>query len=282
MEKHSFFHINFKFFVRNFILILFFNQYLVFAQTDMSFAQTYTLNYPTGLREPTKEEIDWQKKNLINTVKVYPNEIALRRVQKISGAATRAKKAYFPAVNLKPIGEEMVGYTGEDYLASSAVTKGLEQSYYLLPSAVDNTELPFFPGIGNQGSLGSCEEFSKVYYSLTHVTGLLRNWSSVEKIFSPAWLYNHTIEGGGASQSGHGGFYNFLTYHGCATMDEFFYDGIEYEKWCTDANIWRNALSMRVASFGKIAYVSPDNENAFNNLKQMLDNGYILNFKTLI
>jgi hypothetical protein len=275
MEKHSFCHINFKFFVRNFIIIFFFNHYLVLAQTDTS-------KYPTGFREPTKEEIDWQKKNLINTVKVFPNEIALRRVQNSSGEVTRAKKTYFPAVNLKPIGEEMVGYTGEDSLALSAVAKGLEQSDYLLPSAVDNTELPFFPGIGNQGSLGSCDEFSKVYYTLTHVTGLLRNWSSVEKIFSPAWLYNHTLYSGGASQSGHGGFINFLFYHGCATMDEFFYDGFEYKKWCTDANIWRNALSMRLSSCGKISYISPDNATAFNNLRQMLANGYILNFHTLI
>jgi hypothetical protein len=238
------------------------------------------LKYPTGLREPTKEEIEWQKKNLINTVKVFPNEIALRRVQNSSGEVTRAEKTYFPSVNLKPVGEEMVGYTGEDSLASSAVAKGLEQSDYLLPSVVDNTELPFFPGIGNQGSLGSCDEFSKVYYTLTHVTGLLRNWSSVEKIFSPAWLYNHIKNV--FSPSEHSGISHFLTYHGCATMDEFFYDGQNWLKWCTDANIWKSALSMRLSSCGKISYVSPDNTKAFNNLKQMLANGYILNFHTLI
>jgi hypothetical protein len=262
--KRSVFNINFKIFNKTFIIIFLFNHFLVSAQTD-------TLKYPTGLRKPTKEEIEWNKKHLINTVKVFPNEIALRRFNNSPGAATRAKKAYFPEVNLKPLGEEMVGYTGEDSLVSSEVAKGLEDSDYLLPVAVDNSELPFFPGIGNQGSLGSCDDFSKIYYTLTHTTGLMRNWTSAEKIFSPAWIYNHEF----MVRDG-------LTYHGCATMDEFFYDGIDDKKWCTDANVWKNALSVRLSSRGKIAYVSPDNYNSFNNLKQMLANGYILNFFTYI
>lgn len=270
MEKRSFCHINFKFFVRNFIFIIIFflNHHLVYAQTDTS-------KYPTGLREPTKQEIEWENKHLIHTTKVFPNEIALRRVQNSSGEVNRAKKTYFTAVDLKPIGEEMVGYTGEEPQPQSAVARGLEESDYLLPRVVDNTELPFFPGIGNQGSLGSCGEFSKVYYTLTHVTGLLRNWSSVEKIFSPSWTFNQGL-------IADNGWLPFLTNYGCATLDEFPYYEFNTDKWCTDAKTWKNALSTRLSSCGKIAYVSPDNANSFNNLKQMLANGYILNFHSLI
>jgi hypothetical protein len=233
------------------------------------------LKYPTGLREPTKQEIEWENKHLIHTTKVFPNEIALRRIQNSPGEKNRVEKSYFSTENLRPIGEEIVGFTGGDSLASSAVAKGLEQSDYLLPSAVDNSELPFFPGIGNQGSLGSCVEFSKVYYTLTHVTGLLRNWSTVEKIFSPSWTFNQGLYPGN-------GWLPFLTNHGCATMNEFPYYEFDTNKWCVDANTWKNALSMRLSSCGKIAYISPYNADAFNNLKQMLANGYILNFRSLI
>lgn len=272
MVKYSFYHINFIFFIKNFIIFFLCNHYFVSAQTD-------SLEYPTGFREPTEKEIEWQKKNLINTVKVLPNKIALARMQNVDREIAVTEYKYFSEENLTQIGEEIVGFTGEDFLTPSAVEEEMSPADYLLPNVVDNTELPFFPGIGSQGSLGSCEEFSTIYYTLTHVTGLLRNWSSVEKIFSPAWTYHHNLFNWGGE---HGGMLGILTYHGCATMDEFFYDGYDWKKWCTDADIWKNALSMRLSSCGKISYVSPDNAIAFNNLKQMLANGYILNFRTLV
>ena len=182
--KHSGFNINFIFFAKNIILIFFFNHFLVSAQTD-------SLKYPTGLRKLSDEEIEWQKKNLINTVKVFPNEVAVRRMQNSFRKKSGTDKTYFSQENIRQIGEEIVGYPG-DSLVYSAVAKGTSQTDYLIPNVVDNTELPFFPGIGYQIG-GSCEEFSQVYYTLTHCTGLLRNWSSVEKIFSPGWLYNHIL-----------------------------------------------------------------------------------------
>jgi hypothetical protein len=271
--KHSVYHSSAIFFLKNFIFILLCNQYIILAQTD-------TLKYPQGLREPTSEEIEWQKKNLINTIRVLPNKIALGRFQNCNKNKEISEYKNFSEMNLPQTGEEILGFKGEDLLTPMALDRKMPSEEYLLPYKVDNTEFPFFPGIGNQGSLGSCEEFSSIYYTFTHMTGLLRNWSTLKKVFSPAWLYNHNkfiIHP--KENSGEMG---ILMYHGCATMDEFYYDGINWKNWCTDANVWQNALSMRLKSCGLISNVSPDNTTAFNNLKQMLANGYLLNVHTLI
>ncbi|MBN1415095.1 MAG: choice-of-anchor H family protein [Bacteroidales bacterium] len=263
---------NYRLFVESIIIILLGNHYAIMAQPD-------TLIFPDGLREPTVEELAWRKKNMINTIRVLPNEIAFQRSQNCIKNKKIASYDNVHKENLSKIGEENIGLRGEDQMASFAIERGLSSEKYFLPDKVDNTIFPFFPGIGNQGSLGSCEEFSSVYYTLTHMTGLIRNWSTLEKVFSPAWPYNHNLYNWGGE---HGGMLGILTYHGCATMDEFFYDGNDWKRWCTDADIWKKALSRRLCSCGTISNVDPDNSTDFNNLKQMLANGYILNLHTLI
>ena len=59
---------------------------------------------------------------------------------------------------------------------------------------MDNSTLRYFPPIRSQGSLGSCGQFSSVYYTLTHMTALARNWDAKSGgdsyRFSPKWTYN--------------------------------------------------------------------------------------------
>jgi len=61
--KSSVYNINPIFFIKNFILILLFSNYIVFAQVE-------TIQYPKGLTDTTYDEIEWQNKNMIHTVKV--------------------------------------------------------------------------------------------------------------------------------------------------------------------------------------------------------------------
>lgn len=152
-----------------------------------------------------------------------------------------------------------------------------------IPSSVDNSLLPSFPVIDNQGSLSSCAAFAATYYLLTHEIGLRENWNNknTDKTtkFSPKWSYN-MINGGANGGSWVSDAYALFLKHGSATWAEFPYDN-NYLAWLyNNPSVWRNALRYRICDHGYIGQLQ--SVEGLTSLKEYLADGHILNFGTYV
>lgn len=122
--------------------------------------------YVTGLRPPTPPELEWMDKNLIKTAKVKLNKLALDRIN------VELASSGLQALNIPPApdGAEVLAVGEQDY-------QRLDLAGGNLPAAVDNSTLPSFPPVRNQGSIGSCACFSSGYYVGTHMLGMARGFN---------------------------------------------------------------------------------------------------------
>jgi hypothetical protein len=219
----------------------------------------------TGLVEPTPEEMAWREANAIRAEDIRPNRLAIERIQ----ATFRARGILAP----KP---ETISAAWQGHLRTNPLAPPL-------PVAVDNSQLPAFPPIRSQGSLGSCASFSATYYQHTHTVALARGWDAKnggdQYRFSPKWTYNFVNDGtsGGSTQNAA---FNVLERHGCVTWAEFPYNGalnpVNYRPWYLDSDGWRDALAHRIDQRGTIRYL--DMVHGLQALKQALTNGYVLNY----
>ena len=81
-----------------------------------------------------------------------------------------------------------------NYLSSNEINSSTSNT---LPISIDNSETKYFPKIGNQGNVGSCNSWATVYYQMTYSINkaLDRNASQDEHIMSPTWIYTLTNKG---------------------------------------------------------------------------------------
>jgi C1A family cysteine protease len=225
----------------------------------------------TGGKRPSAEQWAWGEQHMIKADHVKLNALGLARVNSNRKARGEAPLAA-SQIEVAPLGAE-AQTNRADQTASASAT---------LPAYVDNSALPYFPPIRSQGSLQSCAQFSAVYYTLTHMTALARNWDAKSGgdsyRFSPKWTYN-MLNGGENVGSWHYDAYAIVQKHGSATWAEFPYDS-DYRGWCMNSNTWRNALYVRADQTGKITGLNTD--TGLSQLKQFLLNGYVLNFATYI
>ncbi|HOX07488.1 MAG TPA: PKD domain-containing protein [Planctomycetota bacterium] len=223
--------------------------------------------HATGCRRPTAAELQWADQHMLKTGKVRLNKLGLERVN-----AERGKKGLAQLTEA----EAGVVAVGEEVAASGA---GAEAPA-ILPSYVDNSALKYFPPVRSQGSLGSCAQFSSVYYTLTHMTAMARDWDAKNGgdtlRFSPKWTYN-MLNGGANQGTWHYDAYNIAISHGLATWAEFPYDG-NYTAWCLTPSVWRNAINVRAYQTGRVSGL--DTATGVAQLKQLLANGYVLNYAT--
>lgn len=218
-----------------------------------------------GARRPTPAEWAWGEQHMLKTRSVRLNRLGVERVNRALKAKGRRMLRDAAAV---PVGAEP---SGDDGSLPPA-----------LPAGVDNSQLKFFPPIRSQGSLGSCAQFSAVYYTLTHMTAMARDWDAKAGgdtyRFSPKWTYN-VLNGGQNVGTWHYDAYAIAIKHGLATWAEFPYDS-NYRAWCLNPAVWRNALRVRAEQTGKVRDV--DTGTGLDQVKQLLVNGYVLNFATYI
>jgi C1A family cysteine protease len=243
----------------------------------------------TGLLEPSEDELAWAKANMVVVESVSLNSLALARLREEQAQVDLVGSSASSQVSSLVLGSEITGRTeaqiesaGSDTAAAAASsdTAGVQT----LPTAVDNSALPYFPPIRSQGGLNSCTSFAATYYTMTYMTAMTRGWDVRDNAdntnkFSPKWTYNLTSDGlnGGSS------YYrtlNILATNGCATWAEFPYDG-DYREWVYDAPaVWRNAIQYRTDQTGSV--LGLDTGAGLENLKTLLADGYILNFGTYI
>lgn len=228
----------------------------------------------TGLLEPTSDELGWIQGNMINTKEIRPNELGLQRMNK-----HLKEKGKDPLKNIKTaqIGEEAT------YGGTAITTEEANTLLGALPNYVDNSQLPYFPPIRNQGRLSSCVAFATTYYQMTHMTALARNWNTKDNNdnsnkFSPKWTYN-MINNGNDAGSSFSNAYQLLLKNGASSWSDFPYDS-DYRQWSTNQTVWQNAISYKA---DKTGIISGTNTIAgINAVKSMLNNGYVLTFGTYI
>lgn len=238
----------------------------------------------TGLPEFTAEELQYQNMHHLRVKKIKLNDLGLSRVN----GARKAKglnKLRVADAEVVEIGKEIEGTVG----AAPAPDDSATQSPGVMPSAVDNSTLKYFPPIRSQGSFSSCGVYTGTYYAMTYMNALAndldaKNGGDTNRL-SPKWTYNMVNGGDYANGSWYYWAYEIGQKHGCATFAEFPYNGSttvpsNYRAWSTDPTVWRNAITRRFDQFGYVDGTNTD--NGIEQVKQLLLNGYILNIPTYI
>ncbi|HEX9058649.1 MAG TPA: dockerin type I domain-containing protein [Clostridia bacterium] len=231
-------------------------------------------SHSSGLSMPTQYDIEWMNKNLIKTKRVKFNKLGLERINK----SRKSKGIHEISVQASDLGQEVVG---SEEIEPSSQQSTEPVNNVSAPDYVDNSTLPYFPPIRNQAPLGSCATFSTVYYQMTYMTALARGWNVKDDFdnsnkFSPKWVYNMIDNGNNSGAWITNAFYVMLK-NGCATWEELPYDE-DYNSWPTNAVLWRDAINYRMDKSGVVQNV--DTPEGLNNLKKLLNNGYVLTFGT--
>lgn len=152
-----------------------------------------------------------------------------------------------------------------------------------LPSSVDNSLLPSFPPIGNQGPLGSCVAWGSTYYQATHEIGLLNginNKTSRQGVLSPKWTYN-LLNNGLDEGLWPKDAYQLLSSNGAVSITNFPYDA-NYLAWDTNTQDWISAISNRLSPVQVITGIGGSHPQNLNTIKQLLSNGHVLTFATYV
>ncbi len=155
------------------------------------------------------------------------------------------------------------------------------------PASVDLSRDKYFPKIGDQGSIGSCNAFASTYYHYTYEASKLNNIDVKNNPglgYSPKWTYNY-INMGQNIGSYPSDAYNLLKNHGAATLADVPYIGDasnskNYLEWPNNKEIMRKALSTRISSWSKLCFADSKTETPITSfddpdldvLKQSLNN----------
>jgi C1A family cysteine protease len=245
-----------------------------FATLDAFAQNAPAVRRATGLRPPNPAELNWMEQNLVKVGAVHLNQLAVDRVN-----SERRRLGQVPmALNAVPHGAEVMPWSR---VQPQTVADGTP-----LPPAVDNSALPSFPPVRNQGEIGSCASFSTTYYVGTHMLGLARGWNNRNEDnslkLSPKWTYAMVNDG-----EDNGSWFTetieVLRKHGGATWADWPYSGANapssYREWARSASVWRNAVNLRTT--GSAGTVENINTVAgLQNLKRLLANGYVLLYAT--
>ena len=217
-----------------------------------------------GLILPTDQEKQEIKKQW-KVAGVQPTKIGAARIK------MAAKKAGEPAPAVTAAGNE------QEFSAAGVIVDAA-----ILPKAVNNSLLPSFPPIGDQGLLGSCVAWATTYYQATHEIGLMggyNNKTDFETVLSPKWTYNMINygedQGAYVSEA-----YYLLSQNGAATMPMVPYYSY-YQGWDTNSQYWLASFSKRIGQAGPASGVNASPQN-LTQIKQALANGHVLTFCTYI
>ncbi|MCX7748740.1 MAG: hypothetical protein N2645_17920 [Clostridia bacterium] len=246
----------------------------------------------TGSLPPSKEDVEWLKKNAVKAEKIMPNQLGLERLNK--ELKKRGQKDLSQDIAV-PLGEEVVAYSNYEGTQQTLTQRSapVQSQTYPLPSEVDNSELACFPPITDQAELGSCAAFSTTYYQMTYMTAFSKGWDTKNdpnnlKKFSPKWTYNMNNRGldGGSNPIAN---YRIMKEHGAATWANFPYSGLKadpknYLEWSTDPNTWRNAANYKIDKIGYVNFgddvnttpITSESDEDLYNIKNLLNNGYVL------
>ncbi len=221
-----------------------------------------------GLLPLAKEE--WQKLEKAHGVeKVHPNKIGAARIQ-----AERQRNGLAPL-------EFPIANSHEEEFHGGLKFTNFQILDDALPSSVDNSTLPSFPPIGDQGEEGSCVAWASTYYQASHEIGLMNgtnNKTSSAGILSPKWTYN-MINGGGDNGSYIPDGYALLSQNGATPMNNFPYDG-NFLQWDLNPQDWITAMKFRTGVAKYLPGLGGSGAQNLNEIKHALNNGHVVTIGT--
>ncbi len=227
-----------------------------------------------GLRTPTPEHIEQIKEQWSQILGVRPNRLGVARIQQQldqNGCNT------VDLSSVESIEEEFITDKTE---GADEHIKAL--SNVPLPSHVDNSSLPSFPPIGDQGQEGCCVAFGSTYYQATHEIGFvngINNKKSSKGILSPKWTYN-MINGGGDNGSYPPQAFDLLSKNGAVNITKLPYEAGDFLAWDVKTQDWIDAISNRTSQPQFVKGLGGHYSQNLKTIKQLLNNGHVLTFAT--
>ena len=172
-----------------------------------------------------------------------------------------------------PTSEEWQQISQSAYVASSVAAPSS-------PSSVDNSILPWFPPIGNQGAEGSCVAWSVGYYTKTFQEAKEHGWdlsgaswigqptqSYQDEIISPDFVY-HLINSGVDNGAPFSDAMDLVCFIGACSWEKMPYNAYDHSSWPSE-EAWNEAPLYRGDSNGH-QYISLDNSSGLSSLKNLL------------
>ncbi len=158
------------------------------------------------------------------------------------------------------------------------------------PSSVDNSLLPWFPPVANQGTQGSCVAFSVGYYSKTFQEAREHGWNLTEakwegsypgaptptyqdKIMSPKFVYN-LIDGGTDNGGSLEGAIGVVCSIGISSWQKMPYSQVDYSTWPAEP-AWAEAPYYRGDATG-YQYLNFNSSSGIQSLKNLLAGGTLV------
>lgn len=233
-----------------------------------------------GLKPVTEAELRHMDQIGIKRIEeIKPNALGLQRVNE-----HRGKRGLNKLTKSTKYGKETVIDSETDIdseMGGASLAVGGEDFGGALPSAVDNSTLPSFPTIGNQ-ILGSCAAWAMGYYQHSHNNGLVMGWTNngtdKSHTCSTKFVYN-MINGGSDNGAYFADALSMVEKHGCVPWNRWPEDS-DYKAWNTNIDDLTVALSRRNNTAQYIASV--DTAAGLDQVKQLLNNGYVLTYGTYI
>ncbi len=227
-----------------------------------------------GLRVPTPEQIQHVEKNWPKIVGVKPNKLGAARLKKHLDVKGRSAIEHPVAESVE---DEFITNKHDNVERRLSALRDVP-----LPAYVDNSSLPSFPLIGDQGQEGSCVAFGTTYYQATHEVGLMNgtnNKTSTTNVLSPKWTYN-MVNGGGDNGSYPQDACNLLAQNGAPSIDKLPYQAGDFLAWDLQTQDWVDALSNRTTPPQFVKGLGGDDPQDLTQIKQLLANGHVLTFCT--
>lgn len=246
---------------------------LIGMQVSLQAGDIDPTKHGTGAIPLSQEQLDELHQNSPRILAVKPNKIGAARInehnQKLGAGPLSIEYATTPDEEFIT-NKNSEGVSHDELMASWGISS--------LPAHVDNSQLPCFPPIGDQGQHGSCVAFATTYYHATHEYGLLNgvnNKTSSNGIRSPKWTYN-MINWGGDGGSWPTSGYDLLNKNGATSIVNFPYDG-NYTQWDLNTQDWLGALNYRMAP---VQFLNVNSSTDINTIKSLLNNGHAVTFTT--
>ena len=175
--------------------------------------------------------------------------------------------------------------TFDEWNAIAENTRIIDNISYSSPSAIDNSDTPWFPPIGNQGSQGSCTTWAVGYYVKTYQEAKEHSWNLSEatwsfgqptvsyqnQIMSPAFIYNLINDGVDAGSSFQDAI-RLICNIGVSSWQNMPYNASDDTTWPTEA-AWTEAAMYRGNNTYGYQYLYANTDEGITNLKNWLAAG---------
>jgi len=248
----------------------FFTATVLLSLSALSADQLSYVKY--GLARLEAHELEHLENSMHKVIEVSPNDMGFNRINQ------HLEKNNLPYLESNREQQEYGTLQASSHQAHDMLFEGAH-----VPSAVDNSTLPAFPPIGDQGRLGSCVGWASTYYQASHELALLHGWdnkASNAHVLSPKWTYNLINKGTNVGASPILA-YQVLQVNGAPSIIEFPYDN-NYTAWDLNSEHWISAISNRMAPATLIPGLGGDKKQNLTAIKQALNNGHILTLASFI